>query len=85
MEIKDIKEAKKKVDNLEEIREQIKQLDKSKNIDSVSVRYYQSGTGNWNYDVSIREDDEFLQTIKTLIKDYLIRNERKLSKEIELI
>jgi len=85
MEIEDVRKAQRIADNLEKIRKQLKDLDRTKNIDSVSVQRYQSGAPEYSYDVSITNNSEFMSTVKSLIKDYLKREEAKLSAELNAL
>ena len=85
MEIEEIKRAQSKVYKLESIQRQIKELEKTSEADSVSVKRYQNGSREYSYDVCIDDDTEFIQTIRTLIKDHLTRRETKLIREIEKI
>jgi len=84
MEIEKIKEANKKVLQLEKLQEKIKELDKSEHVDGVSIsRNFMSK--EYAYDVRVTGDQEFLQTIKSLIRDKLLRDEKKLIDEINSI
>ena len=76
MEIDLIKKAHDKVLDLEIVQKKIKALEKSDDISSVKIKY----SGNYNahhYEVTVMNDEVFLKTLKTLIKDKLKRDEQK--------
>ena len=84
MEIENIKKGIKKVEQLEQIQNKIKELSK---VDAIS-RIELAEHGNYpssSYSVNIRDDDELLMTIKLLCLDKLKRTEKALIKQIESI
>lgn len=83
MEISKIKSAALIVEKLEEVQQRIKELERTTNVDCVTIRRHQSGAPEYSYEVTIANDDDFLSTIRTLIIDRLRRDEKKLIAQIE--
>ena len=80
MEIDLIKKAHNKVRDLEIVQEKIKDLEKSDDVSFVRIEH----TGSYNrYEVIVRNDEVFLKTLKTLIKDKLKRDEQRLIKYLK--
>jgi len=82
MDVQKIKEANKKVIELERIQDKLNELNKTESIDCIEIKRYQSGAPTYSYDVMINDDMEFLKTIKSIVKDKLKRDEKKLLLEI---
>lgn len=78
MTIEEIRKAQRLADRVETLRLQLESLEESEGVDFVTIR----NNGLHSYDILIRHNQEFLQTIKSLIKDFLKREERKISEEL---
>ena len=83
MNIDKIKNAYKALEKLEKIQHDIKELEKSDTVDSITIKRVQMGIKQYSYEVLINDDSEFLKTVKSLIQDYLKRKEKNIIFEIE--
>lgn len=78
MKIEEVRKAQRLANRLETLRIQLESLEKTEWVDFVTITH----NGLYPYEVLIRHNQEFLQIIKSLIKDFLKREERKISEEL---
>lgn len=79
MTIEEIRKAQRLVDRVETLRKHLELLEKSEAVDFVTIN---NNEGLHPYEILIRHNQEFLQTVKSLIKDFLRREEQKISEEL---
>jgi hypothetical protein len=83
MEIEKIKEAREKVNKLEKIRNQLRLLNNSNDVDSLEIKRTNLKESNNTYCITLTEDKKFLKTIKALIVHKLKREEEQLVNELD--
>lgn len=83
MEAEKFKRAKILFEDLEDLEDKLKSLNKSEDIDSISIARHQSGASMYSYDVKIHHNKDLMRMVKAMVKAQLACDIDKIKKEIE--